>query len=349
VDAIGVSWTPYLMRDAAITPGGAGLTALLAASLGGTLLAVAAFAARPRLLAPAVALLVACQLAAFPFGSPLPVLTPPEAPARVAALLGRVPGAEDGRVLSVPDIAGGWQLRERVENVLGAEHSILPPRFARVLDRLDINLVLGRMDWDALARAEGLLDALDVGLVVAPHRMTQAFAAHGLDRVGGTAAHLGLFANRDPGARAQVVYGATVFPAPDAALARVLAPDFDPRREVVLEDTPAGRYLPHAIRPPSPAIVRRDGPTRIEVMTETTAPGLLVLAESCFPGWTASVDHRPVRILCANVLTRAVELPPGRHVVRFDYRAPGLAAGLAATAGALAACALLLARARRPG
>jgi hypothetical protein len=129
----------------------------------------------------------------------------------------------------------------------------------------------------------------------------------------------------------------------------VLAPDFDPRREVVLEDTPAGRYLPHAIQPPSPGIVRRDGPTRIEVTTETTAPGLLVLAESCFPGWTASVDHRPVRILCANVLTRAVELPPGRHVVRFDYRAPGLAAGLAATAGALAACALLLARARRPG
>jgi hypothetical protein len=94
--------------------------------------------------------------------------------------------------------------------------------------------------------------------------------------------------------------------------------------------------------------VRREGPTVVEVTTETSAPGLLVLAEACFPGWTATVDGRQARILCANVLTRAVELPAGQHVVRFRYRAPGLMGGVAATAGALALCALLLARARRP-
>jgi hypothetical protein len=268
-------------------------------------------------------------------------------PYRVAALLGRVPGAEDGRVLSIPDIAGGWQLRERVENLLGAEHSILPPRFARVLERLNVDLVLGRMDWDAVARAEGFLDALDVGLVVAPQRVTEAFAAHGLDPTGGSAAHLALFRNRDPGARARVVYAATVLPELDAALTRVLAPDFDPRREVVLEEAPAGSYPALASEPPAPAIVRRDGPTRVEVTTESAAPGLLVLAEACFPGWRATVDGRPARILCANVLTRAVELPPGEHVVRFEYRAPGLVPGVAATAGALVLCAFLLARARR--
>ena len=114
------------------------------------------------------------------------------------------------------------------------------------------------VDWNALARAEGFVDALDVGLVVAPQRVTEEFAAHGLDRTGGTAAHLALYANRDRGARAQVVYAATVLPALDAALTRVLAPGFDPRREVVLEQSPAGRYPPRARQPP----LARDGAPR---------------------------------------------------------------------------------------
>ena len=344
--AVGVSWNPYLQREAAIAPGRPGLAALLAAALGGALLAGAALGGRRALMAPAAALLVATQLATFPFGSALPPLEPPDSPFRVARLLGRIPGAEDGRVLSIPDVAGGWQLRDRIENLLGAEHSILPPRFARVLDHFDVNLVLGRLDWDALARAEGFLDALDVGLVVAPSRLEQAFATHGLDRVGGAAAHLALYANRDRGARAQVVYAANVLPAPEAGLARVLAADFDPRREVVLEEAPRGRYPAIATLPPTPALVRRDGPTRIEVTTAPTAPGMLVLADACFPGWTATVDGRPAPILCANVLTRAVEVPPGEHIVRFEYEAPGFLAGAAATAGALALCALLLVRSR---
>jgi hypothetical protein len=349
VGAVGVSWAPYMLRDAAIAPAQLGAGGLLAGALGGICLALAASGRRPRLLPLAVVLLVACQLAAFPFGSPLPPLTPPDAPFRVAGLLGRVPGPDDGRVLSIPDVAGGWQLRERIENLLGAEHSILPPRFARVLDRLGVDLVLGRIDWEAVARAEGFLDALDVGYVVAPERLTPTFAAHGLDRTGGTAAQYALYANRQPGTRAQVVYAATVLPVPEAALTRVLAPGFDPEREVVLEQSPSGHYPPRARQPPSAAIVRRDGPTRVEVTTEATAPGLLVLSEACFPGWTATVDGVPAPILCANVLTRAVELEPGPHVVRFEYRAPGLVPGLAATAAALAVCALLLVRARRPG
>ena len=83
--------------------------------------------------------------------------------------------------------------------------------------------------------------------------------------------------------------------------------------------------------------------------TAPTAPGILVLADACFPGWTATIDGRPAPILCANVLTRAVEVPPGDHVIRFEYQAPGFLAGVAATAGALALCALLLAGSRPPG
>jgi hypothetical protein len=349
VRAAGLSWTPYLGGDAASAVGAGDVPAIAAAAAGGACLAAAALAGRIGLVAPALALLVASQIAAFPFGSPLPPLTPPEGPQRVAALLGRTPGEADGRVLSLPDVAGGWQLRERVENLFGAEHSILPPRFGRVLDRLGVDLVLGQADWPAVARAGGFLDALDVGLVVAPARFAEELAAHGLDRTGGTAAPLALYANRERGTRAQVVYAATVLPALDAALTRVLAPGFDPRQEVVLEASPTGRYLPRARQPPTPATVRREGPTRVEVTAEALAPGILVLSEACFPGWTATIDGEPAPIHCANLLTRGVELTPGRHVVRFEYRAPGLAAGVAATVISLTFCGLLLVHARRRG
>ena len=38
------------------------------------------------------------------------------------------------------------------------------------------------------------------------------------------------------------------------------------------------------------------------------------------PWWTATLNGRDVPILRANVLFRAVQVPPGRHVVRFTFR-----------------------------
>ena len=250
-------------------------------------------------------------------------------------------------MLSIPDVAAGRQLVDRVENVLGAEYSILPPRFGRLLERLGVDIVLGRADWNALARAEGLLDALDVGWVVGPRRLSERFAAHGLEPTGHAAAHLALYRNAAPGVRAWVVHAATPLPSLDAVLDRLLAPEFDPRREVLLEERPSGAYPARALRPPSPAIVRRGGPTVVEITTEAAEPGILVLAESCFAGWTASVDGAPARVLCANLVTRGVEVDAGHHVVRFEYRAPGLVAGACAScAGLVLAAGLLLARRR---
>ena len=59
-----------------------------------------------------------------------------------------------------------------------------------------------------------------------------------------------------------------------------------------------------------------------EVVIEITNPvtGHLVLSDTYFPGWTAAVDGRPVRILRANYLVRAVPLEPGSHQVIFTYR-----------------------------
>ena len=53
---------------------------------------------------------------------------------------------------------------------------------------------------------------------------------------------------------------------------------------------------------------------------DTPRAGFLVLNDVWHPWWFGSVDGKPADILRANVLFRAIEVPAGKHVVRFDFR-----------------------------
>ena len=61
-------------------------------------------------------------------------------------------------------------------------------------------------------------------------------------------------------------------------------------------------------------------------------PGLVVLADSILPGWTATVDGVPAPILATNHLFRGVPAPAGTHRIRFAYRPRSLALGAALAA-----------------
>ena len=80
-------------------------------------------------------------------------------------------------------------------------------------------------------------------------------------------------------------------------------------------------------------------------------PGYLVLDDSFFPGWKATVDGRDTRILPANVNFRAVAVPAGFHRVSFRYRPASAVVGAGISLGTallLAGAALVLAvRGRR--
>jgi uncharacterized membrane protein YfhO len=91
-------------------------------------------------------------------------------------------------------------------------------------------------------------------------------------------------------------------------------------------------------------IVHRS-PTRVTLEATASSEGFLVLGETWAPGWRAWVDGRPAPVLRANVIHRAVKLPPGHHRVEFRYLPAAFRLGLYGTAAALAAV-LTLAAAR---
>jgi len=95
---------------------------------------------------------------------------------------------------------------------------------------------------------------------------------------------------------------------------------------------------------PTPAVrFLRDEPLEVALEATLVADGYIILADTAFPGWTATVDGSPARIRRADSLFRAVRLPPGRHEVVFRYTAASFHRGLwLCAAGLLVGIAVLV-------
>lgn len=124
------------------------------------------------------------------------------------------------------------------------------------------------------------------------------------------------------------------------ALLKIAATDFDPRTTVVIETNepmPPGGPVQGQAR-----FLRRES-DRLEIEVSSGANALLVLSETDYPGWEATVDGTPTRIYRANVAFRAVAVPAGVHVVAFRFRPECARAGGLATAIFLVLGAILFA------
>jgi hypothetical protein len=139
-----------------------------------------------------------------------------------------------------------------------------------------------------------------------------------------------------------------VEPDPARAWERAAKGETDWTREVFLDREPDPRPAAGAKRSFVVARLAVDLPEHVAADVNSDAAGILVLADLHYPGWTASVDGRPVPILAADGYLRAVALSPGAHRVEFRYRPVSFYAGAALSLLALAALAVLLLRGPAP-
>jgi len=137
----------------------------------------------------------------------------------------------------------------------------------------------------------------------------------------------------------------------DAALIDAMRrTSFDPSRiAYVVDRRLAGSYPGSAAATVS---WRRDDPDGLDLDVKAAAPAFLVVADAWFPGWTATLDGKPLPIARVNHVLRGIPVPAGSHRIAMRYRPLGWDASRALTwAGwkgwAAAALALWLA-ARRP-
>jgi len=126
----------------------------------------------------------------------------------------------------------------------------------------------------------------------------------------------------DPLPRAYLVRRAVVEPDSVAGVNRLVAGGEDPRRVAYVDRGP-GLEGP-AERVEGAVRWLESGNHTVTLATSRPDSTLLVLTDTAYPGWTATVDGRRVPIVRANWHFRGVYLPPGDHVVRFDYRPRGV-------------------------
>jgi hypothetical protein len=130
-------------------------------------------------------------------------------------------------------------------------------------------------------------------------------------------------------------------------LLEVLA-EFDPGREVLLEGP--DREESGTAEPSGRAEILSYGTHDIKVGVQASVPGFVVLAETYYPGWRATVDGVGVRLLRGNYSMRAVAVPEGTHELRFRYEPRVLYAGGGLSfMTALVVAGLMFRGRRRPG
>jgi hypothetical protein len=154
-----------------------------------------------------------------------------------------------------------------------------------------------------------------------------------------------LYRNLDAQPLATAVGCVVVAASPDAAFEGLQR--LHPGDEVVVEPA-EGHSLPAeltACTAPGPAgtvEILDHGDRDWSITATMDRPGMLVLAETHYPGWLATVDGEPVPIHTANLAFRGIELGPGEHRVTLRYqprwlRPTLLLAGLALLLGMAAA------------
>jgi len=149
--------------------------------------------------------------------------------------------------------------------------------------------------------------------------------------------------------RAYVVGGTEVLSDADAVLRRMATGPFRPLETALLERSSGGADAVPVLgggRIPHRVTRLEYGANSLEIEVENIAEGLLVVNDTYFPGWHATVNDNEVPIYKVNYAFRGIVVPPGKNLVKMTYRPRSLRIGIAITLATLAVLIFLTAMKR---
>jgi hypothetical protein len=114
-------------------------------------------------------------------------------------------------------------------------------------------------------------------------------------------------------------------------VAKLTSPHVDPHREVIIMDTEDHLTFENQGHQPTGqglVTVNEQGPNRVVLSVDAPASGFVVLTDTLYPGWQATIDGQPAPIWPANLAFRAVAVEAGKHEIVFSYRPRSFTHGL---------------------
>ena len=147
----------------------------------------------------------------------------------------------------------------------------------------------------------------------------------------------GLEVYRNHGAlpRTFLVDGVEVHRDAESLFERMLDTSYDPKRLAVTEAPPNAPLPTGSGGPTGSATMVEYQPNHVKADVDAPENAVLVLADTHYPGWRATIDGEPAEIFPAYYAFRAVVVPAGRHTVQFHYFPFSLKLGLAVSIAAL--------------
>jgi Bacterial membrane protein YfhO len=268
---------------------------------------------------------------------PASKVTPPRT--RAIAYLQR--HAREGRFIGVGAVLpNDWPLVYGLDDVRGYD----PPQPTKRYYGLWLTANPGQVSWRPFEI--GALDALRLRLVsvlgvryivtgagsgLAPKR-DPALGALDVVHADDDAT---IFANPGAAPRAMVARTVRLTADEEATRAALIEEGIDARRTVVVERDQPGAGALRGAR--GSAAVVRERNAQVTLRATLDRRGLVVLNDSFSDGWTVRVDGHAAPALHVNDVMRGVAVGPGRHTIAWSYAVPGLRAGVAVSALALAA------------
>ena len=102
-----------------------------------------------------------------------------------------------------------------------------------------------------------------------------------------------------------------------------------------------GFVSPTPVGPLESVAVVEYQPQRVALRARLDRPGLVILADTDYPGWRLTIDGQPAPILRANRLMRGAAVPAGEHTLVYTYQPDSFRLGAFVSAAGLIALAAL--------
>jgi hypothetical protein len=344
------TWTARLLDPTSALPGSFPLAATEAklavgAAVASVWLVLSLLPRRPPALAAGLALLAATELAVY-HRHPVPVAPAalythrPEVLSALGAesstrvyvydySLGRSggPGEKEADLRTLERVPAGWTIDAAA--ALGMQLALAPQTAGRWGLRSGFEIDYRGLHPESLSRLTLALRQLEgtiahsrvlhlggITHVVASHREAFEDLTPGPVFPGLFKGPIRVFQVPHPLPRTYAVGNTRIAAGPEA-LPALLDESFDPTLDIVLpEGLPAraGASFTGASR------IVQERPDRVLIEADLSEPGYVVLVDSYDPGWRAQLDGRPVPIVRANTIFRAVQVPGGHHLIEYVYR-----------------------------